>query len=122
MYIRISYILHICVKCVYGIYLSVNLLEDCGLGKKGDEVKVRRGFYRQLLYPQGIAGKEDVGTVAALKQEMKRKSQEEAAAMSKAIEQKEKIEAHGTRGPSRRAFSINHFLHRVYLDDELYVF
>ena len=81
------------------LHLCVHVLKICSLESRACGLEVRRGFYRQVLYPKGVAAREDVGTVTALKQEMKRKSQEEAQAMSKAIEQKEKIEAHGTWGP-----------------------
>ncbi|CAL1153695.1 unnamed protein product [Cladocopium goreaui] len=74
----------------------VILLKDYGsLGKKDDIVDVKRGYYRNYLFPEGIAIRESYSELNKIKLEQKRQAEADAQLVAKATEQKAKIESHG---------------------------
>jgi large subunit ribosomal protein L9 len=57
---------------------------------------VARGYFRNYLYPRGIAQKQDAKVTTMMKKAADAKAAEMEASMSKAMDAKEKIEAAGT--------------------------
>ncbi|CAE7529308.1 rplI, partial [Symbiodinium pilosum] len=56
---------------------------------------VKRGYYRNVLYPEGIAKRQDASIKRMLEQEEKMKSEEAAKELREALERKRAIEDHG---------------------------
>eukprot|EP00439_Symbiodinium_sp_Y106_P086565 s17_g34.t1 len=75
---------------------DVVLLQDHPkLGKKGDVVTVKRGYYRNILYPEGVAKRQDASIMNQLKQEERAKNKEAAMELAEAMKKKETVEKHG---------------------------
>ena len=76
--------------------VSVILLKDFpALGKKDDIKKVKRGYYRNFLFPSGIAVRQNKDEMKRIRYEQMQSEKASAEALDKATKQKEKIEAHG---------------------------
>ncbi|CAE6946192.1 rplI [Symbiodinium sp. KB8] len=75
---------------------TVVLLQDHPkLGKKGDVVTVKKGYYRNILYPEGVAKRQDASIMKQLDQEARLKSKEAATQLAEALKKKDAIEKHG---------------------------
>ncbi|CAK9069081.1 50S ribosomal protein L9 [Durusdinium trenchii] len=77
--------------------VNVVLLKDrAQLGQKGETIQVKRGYYRNYLFPEGIAIRETMADLGKLSKEKREKEQMSEEAKRLAMEQKDKIESHGT--------------------------
>ncbi|CAE7255869.1 rplI [Symbiodinium sp. CCMP2592] len=75
---------------------TVVLLQDHPkLGKKGDVVTVKKGYYRNILYPEGVAKRQDASIMNQLEREAREKSKEAAQELAEAMKRKEAVEKHG---------------------------
>jgi len=74
----------------------VILLKDFrALGKKDDIKKVKRGYYRNFLFPAGIAVRQNKDEMKRIRYDQMQSEKASAEALDKAKKQKEEIEAHG---------------------------
>ncbi|CAE8617697.1 unnamed protein product [Polarella glacialis] len=76
--------------------LSIVLMKDDKfLGKTGDIIKVKRGHFRNWLFPHGIAKKQDTTIMKQLEQKDKDQKIVITKMYTDAMEKKQKIEGHG---------------------------
>mmetsp|Transcript_67667 Transcript_67667/g.177474 ORF Transcript_67667/g.177474 Transcript_67667/m.177474 type:complete len:214 (-) Transcript_67667:48-689(-) len=79
------------------VKMNVVLLKDQdNIGMAGEQVAVARGYFRNYLFPRGIARKQDAKLMTELKKASDEKDSVLLAALAKAMEAKEKIEGAGT--------------------------
>jgi len=76
-------------------YEVVLLKDHPKLGKKGDIKKVRRGYYRLTLLPEGYAKRQNANVLKQVQDEKKAVDAVQNALLGEANAQKAKIEGHG---------------------------